>query len=216
MSAITTIFGIQLKARSDDEIREWEWRNDVLPMLERAKVEPRYRNEISDWPEPKQERVFDLVTSLCKGTGAIVALVGPRGTGKTTLATQCIVRNARQGVMGYYRKCVDVIARYKPLYADFGSTDTDALMSARNSFCRFPLVVIDELHECDEQRLKARVLPDVLDRRYAAKVDTILISNQTPEEFQQTTSDSVLSRLTEHGAIIPCEWASFRVRRNRQ
>lgn len=83
-------------------------------------------------------------------------------------------------------------------------------MEARAAYCRLKLAVIDELHECDDQKMKDRVLTDILDRRYSANTDTVLISNQTAEDFQATTSDSVLSRLAQHGAIVPCEWESFR------
>ena len=47
-------------------------------------------------------------------------------------------------------------------------------------------------------------------KRYGAMKDTILISNQTPDVFQKAIGSSILSRLQETGAIIQCDWPSFR------
>lgn len=208
-----------LPRRTDEEIAAWTWREDILPRLRAAGLEARYWRDIQIWTKSAQAKVFARLRALCCGNGAIVALTGPRGTGKTTLAAQMIVERAKDETLPPwdrqppYRKLVDLIARYKPLYADFGGINTDSLMTSRDHFCSSPaLVVIDEIHECDDQKLKSRVLTDLLDRRYSAKRDTVLISNQTPEDFQASTSDSILSRLSEHGCIIPCEWASWRVK----
>jgi hypothetical protein len=41
-------------------------------------------------------------------------------------------------------------------------------------------------------------------------VDTVLISNHDPEAFRNQMNASILSRISEGGAIIPCLWQSFR------
>jgi len=203
--------------KTDAEMREWEWRRTILKHLAASKIPPRFHYEITEWREPKQETVFRECQQALRRTGAIVALLGGRGLGKTTVAAQLIIERAwNAGLQPWerrppYRKMTDLIAKYKPIYADFGGINTEALVAARDWYCRFhPLVVIDELHECDDLRMKDRVLTDILDRRYANRVDTLLISNQTFDEFKQTTNDSVLSRLKEHGRIITCSWPSFR------
>lgn len=208
-----------LPRRTPDEIAAWTWREETLPRLRAAGLDARYWRDIQVWTNAAQGRVFARLLAQCRGVGAIVALTGPRGTGKTTLAAQMIVERAKDEKLPPwdrqppYRKLVDLIARYKPLYADFGGINTDSLMTSRDHFCSSPaLVVIDEIHECDDQKMKSRVLTDLLDRRYSAKRDTILISNQTPEDFKASTSDSILSRLAEFGCIIPCEWKSWRAK----
>jgi DNA replication protein DnaC len=205
------------RPRTDEEMRAYHWQEIVLPNLVASKIPPRFHYEITEWKEPKQQAVFRQCQQALRRTGAIVALLGGRGLGKTTIAAQLTIERAwNAGLQPWerrppYRKMTDLIAKYKPLYADFGGINTEVLIAARDWYCRFhPLVVIDELHECDDQRMKDRVLTDILDRRYANRVDTLLISNQTFDEFKQTTNDSVLSRLKEHGRIVTCTWASFR------
>lgn len=213
---ITTVFD-RMRAgpqRSAEEIRQWEWKNNVVPNLSAAGLPSRFWYEVKDW-HPKQKAVFDKTKELCCGTGAVVALIGDRGLGKTTIAAQLIIERAWHSVAWHrrppYRKLADLIALFKPLYADFGSIGVELLIERRNEFCStHPLIVIDELHECDDQKLKDRVLTDLIDRRYASKTDTVLISNQDPKSFQETTNDSVLSRLSEHGRIIHCQWKGFR------
>lgn len=199
--------------------QEWDdylWKREVLPRLESCCVPARCRIHIPKWTKRGQGDVFRQCGELCTGKGAIVALVGIRGSGKTTLATQLIVRRAKTPDLlpwQYwfpYRKMIDLVSKYKGLYGDFGSINAETLTSSRNALCKADLLIIDEIHECDDMKLKGIILTDIVDRRYAAMKDTILISNQTPEEFSSTTSDSVLSRLTEHGKIIPCNWSSWR------
>lgn len=210
-----------MKPRSSAEMNEWSWRNEIVPRLNDSGLPPRFQRDIVDWPQPGQKKVYELARKALVRIGSIVVLVGPRGVGKTSIAAQLIVDRARNEKLPPwervppYRKMADVVARYKPLYADFGSVETQALMDARDTSCRDqPLLVIDELHECDDQKMKSRVLTDIIDRRYAARNDTVLISNQTPQDFQKNTNDSILSRLSEHGMIIPCNWTSFRKPKN--
>ncbi len=203
--------------KTDAEMRQWEWTNTVLPNLVASRLPERFHYEIHGWKEPKQYRTLLDCRELLQRNGAIVAMIGERGVGKTTVAAQLIIERAwNAGLQPWerrppYRKLTDLIAKFKPLYADFGSTQIEALMEKRDWLCRFhPFLVIDELHECDDQRMRDRVLTDILDRRYANRVDTLLISNQSVPEFTSATSDSVLSRLKEHGRVLVCKWKSFR------
>lgn len=199
-----------------EQLAEWEWNNEILPHLKASQIPDRFHRREIEW-NAKQRNVFMQCEKLCTGTGAIVALVGERGLGKTTIAAQMILRRAQSALpcpwhrRPPYRKAAHLVAKYKSLYSDYGSIETERLTESRNSLAKdHPLLIIDELHECDDQKMKDRVLTDLIDLRYGHLADTILISNQTPEEFTQTTSDSILSRLSEHGRIIKCSWPSFR------
>lgn len=203
--------------RTEDEQRQWKWENEIVPHLRASQLPERFWFQPKEWKQ-KQREVFDQVRWLLKGKGAIVALVGPRGLGKTTIAAQIILDRAfNEGLhcpwhrRPPYRKLMKLIAQFKPIFSDFGSIETADLLARHDIFCSdHPLVVIDEVHDCDDLKIKNRVLTDTLDKRYSHKCDSILIANQTPEEFVETTSDSVLSRLKEHGRIIHCTWESWR------
>lgn len=211
---------------SQKELRDYAWRTEIAEQLIRNRIPERYRYEVREWPEPKQFEVAKDVNKLLKGNGSIVALTGQRGTGKTTLVIQIIIKRLwiwKDRYFGYkpypwmpYRKLSDLIARYKPLYADFGSIGMDELESARNALVGAPLLIIDEVGDYDESKIRQRLLADLLDRRYSALTDTLLISNQEPEAFAASVGQSVVSRISECGAIIPCSWPSFRTERKDQ
>lgn len=220
------------KPISGHEEREHLLRTSIYPRLAACGWEKRFFTEhLGDWGCAEQLAKFARCQQLFAGHGAIVALVGPRGVGKTTIGFQLALHRLRadwlrmlgersdecRGVtlrMTPYRKLTDLIARFKALYADFGTTDPEKLAASRDALCRDDsLLVMDEVHECSELRAAPRMLTDILDRRYAAKRDTLLITNQTAQEFSDTIGDSIYSRLTEHGAILRCEWKSWRERK---
>lgn len=204
------------RAATDEQALEWEWKNETIPRLKECGFESRYWRKNINW-HPEQADVFRECWKTCKvRTGAIIALVGIRGTGKTTICAQMARGKAESaGLPPWertppYRKLQDLVSQYKPLYAEFGSVELDSLMSGRDSFCQRSLTFIDEIHEVSDSNLGKRILTDILDRRYAGRRDTILISNQTAKDFERTIGDSVKSRLSEHGRIIECNWQSFR------
>ncbi|MEY2511975.1 MAG: IstB-like binding protein [Verrucomicrobiota bacterium] len=202
--------------KSEDEMREWRWENEIVPHLRASQLPERFWFRATKW-KPDQKATYDETRELITGTGAIVALVGDRGMGKTTIAAQLMIERAMDETLlpwhrrPPYRKLAKLIAFFKPIFSDFGSRDAETLIRRHESLCKdHPLLVIDELHDCEDQKVKQRLLTDTLDKRYANMVDTIVISNQTPEQFCETTSDSVLSRIKEHGRIIHCTWESWR------
>lgn len=215
--------GIQPSAPSD--LRRLAWKEQIVPRLISSKIPPRFHYDVAGrWNCLPQQRTFDACRSMFTGTGAIVALVGERGAGKTSIGGQLVVTRAWEDLTifeqpettGYcwratpYRKLIELIARFKSIYADHGGIDTEALTEARDIFCRATLAIIDELHDCSDMRMRDRVLTDILDRRYGNMVDTLLITNETEEEFRASVGPSALSRITEHGVIIKCAWGSWR------
>lgn len=206
-----------LPRRTEQECREWSWKYEIKPRLAKSGLPPRFWFMADKW-KPAQKETYREVQSLLKGIGAIIALVGERGVGKTTIAGQLILERAIDETLepwkriSPYRKLAEMIATFKPIYADFGTKDMESLLARHSRLCSQdnPLLVIDELHDCEDQKVKNRLLTDTLDKRYANLADTIVISNQTPEEFIETTSDSIISRIKEHGAILSCTWESWR------
>lgn len=211
-------------------VRARDFAQVIAPRLEAFGFESRYRqDELLEGPDPRaalQREVLRKVANRFTGVGCIIALVGNRGTGKTSVAAALAqarlwqdwaalsaypsVAGARWRLTGYY-KCTDLIARFKARYGDWGTTQTDQLEAGRKFFIREDVVIIDEWHEADEDsRHKDRILTDLIAERYAAQRDTLIISNQEEPAFRASLNDSLKSRLREHGGIIPCAWKSFR------
>lgn len=209
--------------RTPEEIRTHLIKTEIMPTIGRWGFDARFQREIT--MPIKQERVFRAVCERMIGKGAIVAIIGERGMGKTSIAAQFAIHTAKRNSAEkmkecdprriesvIYRKCAKIVARYKPLFGDFGSIETDSLMESLDYLCRKQeYLVIDEVHDCEEMKMRNRVLTDLIDRRYSCCRDTILIANQSSADFAATIGDSILSRLNEHGCIIECKWPSFRI-----
>lgn len=211
--------------------RAFEFSEHIRPRLVLSGFDARFCVDLlppADARSKEQYKAKKLVEKRLRNEGAIIALCGERGLGKTTIAAQIACRmiwedwqsvfdrmdGKRDTVLHrtiQYKKLTGIVSRLKALYGDFGTIDADRLESLAQHYATVNLLVIDELQECgDDSRHKDRILTDLIDRRYAGKRDTILITNQTAKEFQTTTNASILSRLNEHGGVIVCKWESFR------
>lgn len=201
---------------SPEDLAQYVWRKETKGLMRAAGVPERFLQRLNFDDCRPQKAVFSRCQGLCSGKGAIVALVGPRGTGKTTIAAQLVRARAENEELPPwerqppYRKTVDLLNRWKPLYSDSGHIDIEELRFRRDEYCRLSLHIIDEIHECEDLKARDRMLTDICDRCYAFKTDVVLISNQTEEQFRKTTNESILSRLEEHGEVIECKWESRR------
>lgn len=216
------------KPMNPEAFAAYEFKHNVQPLLHGAGWEERFHFAVP--MTGKQLRAMERMNGYLLNCGAIVALVGPRGLGKTTLAAFIAIARAKHFWTFYsrtpdergnmdqpretplYRKAARMVERFKGIYADFGTIDAESASNAKEYLCNCDLLVIDELNECGEVKIKDRILTDICDIRYARMKDTILISNQTAEDFKATVNDSILSRLGQHGGIVNCNWPSFRVK----
>jgi len=212
----------EIEPATEAECHAHDFKAYIAPQLKRFGFECRYRTDgLMDGADGRcvlQKRTLAALTNMLCGKGAIAAMIGQRGIGKTQIAAQYVIDRlwAEHGTARcswfHYTKLTTVVAKLKAFYGDFGTTDMARLEAYREFLTHaLDLLIIDELHEvADDSRHKDRILSDILDARYAAKKDTLLISNQSASEFSKATSPSIISRLNEHGGIIPCEWESFR------
>lgn len=208
---------------TDADYRRYVFDTQIVATLKAWGFESRFLVEQPDM-HPKQRNAYKQMVASLKCKGAIVALIGERGLGKTTLAAQFAIKTAWQNHHEslkpdgnrfkphvIYRKTAGLLSKYKPLFSDFGAINTEQLIDSLDYLCRHQeFLVIDELHECEDRKAFHALLTDLVDRRYAALRDTVLIANMKPEAFAKAAGDSIMSRLGEHGAIVECDWPSYR------
>lgn len=139
-------------------------------------------------------------------TGCLLALVGTRGCGKTQLAVEAIRFCATHSRRARYCTATEFFVEIKSTYGDDARTEKDVIAE----FSRPSLLVIDEIGQRSESEWENRLLFELLNRRYNALKDTILISNQTPADFAASMGPSLISRMQETGGLIECTWPSYR------
>jgi DNA replication protein DnaC len=142
------------------------------------------------------------------GSGMLIALLGIRGAGKTQLAVEAIRQTVNQGGSGRYVKAMDLLIRFREAFRKDGPAERQVL----EEFAYPDLLVIDALEERGQTEFEDRMIAHLIDLRYDACLDTILISNQTREAFAESVGKSAISRIHETGRVIECNWASFRQR----
>lgn len=161
-----------------------------------------------------QRRCYDDALDVLAPQGdlpGMVALVGPRGTGKTFLA--CVIgQNLAAAAEGaptpgafVYDVAGDLFAAQR---RSFGTrSGLDPLGSARLA----ELLCLDEIQERVASEWEQQEFTRLLDYRYREGLPTLLIGNLRPDELPNCLGQSVISRLQESGALIECGGESRRV-----
>ena len=145
------------------------------------------------------------------GTGFLVALCGPRGTGKSQIGVELIRHAIEQEDKALYIRAMDLFIDLKSTYGSKDRAENERTVLDR--LLKPNLLVIDELSEGSDSEFERRMLTYLIDVRYGEAKDTLLIANytrQTIGTFEQRVGDSCVSRLNETGGILWCDWASFR------
>ena len=141
------------------------------------------------------------------GSGFTMALLGNRGTGKTQMAVELIEHATSRLLSARFCTAMEFFLKIKGSYRDESMTSEEGVI---RKFCAPKLLVIDETQERGETPWEDRLLTYLMNERYNDLKDTLLISNQTKEEFTMSIGSSVSTRLNETGAVIVCNWKSFR------
>lgn len=154
-------------------------------------------------PGPWADKLKDLEGQV--GKGCLLALLGKRGTGKTQMAVELIRITCVQGRSARYTTALRFFMSLKDSYR-VGTTESAVL----NKYLKPHLLVIDEAQERGETGWEDRLLGSLVDSRYGAMRDTVLVSNLSRREFERAIGSSIMSRMSETGGIIECNWPSFR------
>lgn len=146
--------------------------------------------------------------SVCDqiGGGFTVALLGGRGTGKTQIGVHAAIGACCVGRSALYAKAMDFFLDVRATYKSEEASEADAIAKFVNPM----LLVMDELQVRGDTDFEDRMLTYMLDKRYDAMRDTILIANLSAEAFEDAMGYSVSDRMVESGGVIECNWGSFR------
>ena len=140
-------------------------------------------------------------------TGFLLALIGPRGTGKTQLMVELMKRATENGRSALYRTTTEFLMHLKASYRpDSKASELDVFKAHR----RPSLLVLDEFTRRQETDWENQVLFELLNHRYADLTDTLIAANLPRPEFETHLGPSLISRLQETGGIVECDWPGFR------
>lgn len=180
-----------------------------IALLQRANIPQRHQNAIGQIRD-RGDAWISMRDALCEsaGQGYLTALLGKRGTGKTQAACHAIVHRTKLGQPALYVKAMEIFLVIRAAMRMEAETELDAL----GHFTSPSLLVIDEVGERAETAFEDRMLVYLLDKRYDARQDTILIANLKQEAFRESMGPSVWDRLCETGGVVECNWDSFRGR----
>ncbi len=149
-------------------------------------------------------------TKLSKmlGTGFIVALVGGRGSGKTQMAVALMKMTTEQLRTAYYNTLTGLFLKIKATFkGDVKETEDDLI----RRMAQPDFLVLDEVGRRSDSDWENRMIYELIDRRYCNMKDTLLIANQSKQQFLEAIGESFASRMQETGGIIECNWQSYRL-----
>lgn len=195
-------------AEREREIQDFEERQHMMKVNElrvAAQVPKRHMqtkvNEQTAWGE----KFCELQERL--GKGFLIALVGTRGNGKTQLGVELIRVATFDLRKSLFTSAVQFFIEIKSSYRkDAEKTEHEVI----RKFSRPSLLVIDEFGKRGESEWENTMLFEVINNRYNAMLDTVLIDNRTKAEFIARIGPSLASRMEETGGIVECNWESFR------
>ena len=153
------------------------------------------------------------------GTGTLLVFQGPSGTGKTQMAIE----------LAYYAMTEkDLSAKFTTLSelqlelkSTFGRDGGEQAVVQK--MIRPDLLVIDEFDWTPMKKERVTddywqgILYHIINHRYGDMKDTLLTSNKSAEEFEQTTLVPLKSRIIETGGIISTEgWRDWRTQKEQK
>lgn len=153
---------------------------------------------------PEWTKIFDQLISIT-GTGLVSAFVGATGTGKSQMAASLSKYVYHQGRQPVMIEAGDLCASVKDT---FGTDDTSRSVFVK--YMRPSLLCIDEVNG-GMSDFDIKLIQRVVSRRYDTKrSDTILISNETVDEFAKMIGDRVIDRINDTGLLFDFTWKGFR------
>lgn len=176
----------------------------IQKLIERACLPERHANIFPENSGPWWDAWQKVESRL--GTGCIIPIIGTRGSGKTQLAVNAVRHVCGKGANALYTKAMAIFLDIREAMSDRDKSEKEAI----KRFISQKLLVIDAMEVRGETDFENRILDYVIDLRYDAGLDTILISNLKKDDFTKSLGPSIVSRVHESGELIECVWTSYR------
>lgn len=178
------------------------------------------------WREPQVHTLWaDALNRLVCRTGRngfLAVLLGRPGTGKTQMSSEWMrfvltsmpdPKKMEQYAPGWlarhvlYRKASTLFREVRATFDTHDKSEDEVVQR----FCTVQALTIDEIDSRARTGFEERMLRDILDERYSNLRETIIISNDpNRHEFLRNQPEYLVSRLSETGLFIECNWPSFR------
>jgi DNA replication protein DnaC len=157
-------------------------------------------------------------------TGGIVAMIGPRGPGKTQMAAE-IAREQNwpedktestksDGITTTHHSRTPIYRRAMDIFLDLREASKNHVKSSEKevlaTLSHCGLLVVDEFQERGESEWEDRIMKNLIDKRYASGRPTIIIANLSRKELFDALGSSIVDRARENGKSIEFNWASYR------
>lgn len=180
-------------------------------LLQNAMIPPLHMRQ-PDYTQAQITQIERMVASF--GSGAIWAILGDWGTGKTQMAVAVIYAACRRLLTARFTTAIEFFVYLRSPYSQRdNSRDEGAVIM---DFVRPDLLVIDDAHVRAETDFENRLLHHVIDKRHIWLRETILTSNQSADVFSDTIGGAIDNRQCAAGGIIECNWESFRGKQETQ
>lgn len=143
--------------------------------------------------------------------GGTTAIIGPRGTGKTQIATwaawMCLAAK-KVPSHGFINEIPCVYGTALEIFIHLRADQHNP--ESVKKYVRPKVLVIDEIQERGETAFEDRMLTHIIDKRYGSKLATILIGNLAPDKITGSLGLSIVDRIRETGGLIVLDGKSYR------
>ncbi len=194
--------------------RQAELRSIVL----RSGVPPRFQSKTFDGFETDGDDNKARVLRICNAyadrfderhaAGGGLVMCGKVGTGKTHLA--CAIANTvlAAGRTALFISVLNAVRRVKQTYS---KTSTETEQEAISQFFRPDLLIVDEVGVQLGTTAEHNILFEIINGRYERVLPTILLSNLTEKEMDETLGERIMDRMREGGGVVLAfDWPSKR------
>jgi Cdc6-like AAA superfamily ATPase len=173
---------------------------------EASRIPPRYVDAELGLADPAHAPAVDRLKALLDRRAWMLALAGPRGTGKTFLACALVREFCRRGQRARYATAADI---FDAIRRAFGRDGDEARRVVDG--LRLPeLLVIDEVQVRSNTEWETNQLTGLIDTRYGTRATTLLVANLPAQELLDHLGTSAAGRLVEDGGIVTCAGPSYR------